>query len=163
MILGDNKRKTYSRDWPRRFYDISTERKPLVDNRLKAKLPNINHTYSSFSKITRLVFGNRTSRTVLFRGRQGTGSEIVSPGSGPRFFEASLSQFQVPDFSNFIPGSSPRFRKFRIWVPVSVPDSTISRSSGPGPRFPGPGLRYPVDPVPDADPWFFMNSKMILL
>ena len=66
MILGDNKRKTYSRDWPRRFYDISTERKPLVDNRLKAKLPNINHTYSSFSKISRLVFENRTSRLVRY-------------------------------------------------------------------------------------------------
>ena len=26
-------------------------------------------------------------------------------------------------------------------------------SPGPGPRFPGPGLRDPWDPVPDADPW----------
>ena len=108
MILGDNKRKTYSRDWPRRFYDISTERKPLVDNRLKAKLPNINHTYSSFSKITRLVFENRTSRTVLFRGRHGTGSEIVSPGSGPRFLRR--------------PSPNSRSRTFQIWFPVPVPD-----------------------------------------
>ena len=26
---------------------------------------------------------------------------------------------------------------------------------GLGPRFPGPGLRDPGDPVPDADPWMF--------
>ena len=42
----------------------------------------------------------------------------------------------------------PKSRKFRIWVPVPVPDFKMS----PGPRFPGPGLRDPGDPVSDADP-----------
>ena len=28
----------------------------------------------------------------------------------------------------------------------------MSPSPGPGPRFSGPGLRDPGDPVPDADP-----------
>ena len=28
----------------------------------------------------------------------------------------------------------------------------MSPGSGPGPRFPGSGLREPGDPVPDADP-----------
>ena len=36
----------------------------------------------------------------------------------------------------------------QTWVLVLVPDFKMS----PGPRFPGPGLRDPGGPVPDADP-----------
>ena len=40
----------------------------------------------------------------------------------------------------------------------------MSPGSGPGPRFPGPGLRDPRDPVPDADPWlqWYIFSEFIL-
>ena len=97
--------------------------------------------------------------------------KIVSPGSGPGFSDASRSQSRVPNISIFSPG--PRSRKFWIWVPVPVPDFKMSPGPSPGPWFPGPGLRDPGDPVPDADPcfrlrWgqktkqkFFVNSELI--
>ena len=92
---------------------------------------------------------SKTKIISFFKFVQGGPTQIYTKGpvetykvfASPGFFKfQSQSQSQIPQILNLSPGPSPDFKM----------------SPSPGPRFPGPGLRDPGDPVPDADPFLQM-------
>ena len=75
----------------------------------------------------------------------------IGVGTGPRPGPCP-GTFSVPGTESRIFQTLGQFRLFESWNSAPKIPQFLNLSPGPRPRFPGPGLRDPGDPVPDTDP-----------